>query len=752
MQKLRLALIVLSLLIALPAAAQHKELLKMSPLLRARCMKVLRGDTSSERRVCAFVKSSGDAADLFAANGCSTLADFGDIQILCIPERSLPTLARDERIVKIEAGKTASITNDKTAELLGATMVHEGSSLPQAFTGNGVIVGVQDIGFDLSNPNFYSKDMSRFRIKRLWDMLAETAQSKSQVVDNQSFSEEVQSFNNGLPSRKADENNLVMGEEYTDSAAILALGHSRDGLTCLHGSHTLGTAAGSGCGSPYAGMAYDADICLVANITTDNKDYLADDADDSGTALTALGFKYIFDYADEQGKPCVISFSEGSYEDFTEDNLLYYETLGAMTGEGRIIVASAGNNSQSASYICKSEGKAVGGAFMQNSGDQLYFMAQGTADFDVRLTVYGTDPVAFTIGTAALLDYPDSIFCDTLLIGEQPYIIQRVAYPSAFSTTNIAAEYALTGPAKIGQAAPVSVELIGEEAEIEAYSLVGQFVENDLNPSLADEEISHNVFAPAAAPDVIAVGATAYTTSYENMSGETVTNDYGSGGTRATFSSVGPTLDNRIKPDVMAPGTNIISSTNSFYFEANPSSNSWSNLVDSYAFGGRTYYWKADTGTSMSAPCVAGIIALWLEAKPDLTREEIIDAFAATCTQPDASLSYPNNLYGYGQIDAYKGLLYILGIDKIEGISANQPAGVKVNLAGNNLNIAFEKQLSARAKVNIYSVGGQLLQTAAIQAGTSSATIPLSSAARGIIAVQINAPEPSYTGSFVLRR
>ncbi len=730
MKKLRAAILALTLLLALPVAAQHKELRKMSPLLRARCMRALRGDANDGRMVYAFVKSNGDAADLFAENGCETLAAFGDIQILCIPERSLSNLARDERIERIEAGRTASVTNDRTAELLGATAVHAGTSLPQSFTGNGVIVGVQDIGFDLTNPNFYSKDLSRFRIKRFWDMLASTSQIRPRT-----------------------DSRLAMGKEYTDSAELIALAHSRDALTCLHGSHTLGTAAGSGYNSPYAGISFDADICLVDNVTSENKSYL-ETANELGSALTALGFKYIFDYADEQGKPCVISFSEGSLQDFTEDNLLYYETLAEMVGEGRIIVASAGNKSQTATYICKPEGKDAGGAFMQNSGDELYFMAQGTADFDVRITVYGNRPVPITINSAALLEYPDSIFCDTLVIDDTPYILQRVAYPSAFSTTNIAAEYALSGPKNIGRGtAPVSVELIGEEAEIEAYSLVGEFVENDINPLLADEETSHNVLAPGAAPAVIAVGATAYVTEYENMFGDTKTYDYGTDGTRAAFSSVGPTLDGRTKPDVMAPGTNIVSSTNSFYFEANPDADQWNDLVGSCDFGDRTYYWKADTGTSMSTPFVAGIIALWLEAKPDLTREEILDAFAATCTHPDASLDYPNNLYGYGQIDAYKGLLFLLGLDKIKDISSRQPAGVKIGLSpDNDLHVAFEERLDGPAKVKIYSVGGQLLQTFELAAGIAETTVPLTAAARGIIAVQINAPTPSCTGSFLLRR
>ena len=37
-----------------------------------------------------------------------------------------------------------------------------------------------------------------------------------------------------------------------------------------------------------------------------------------------------------------------------------------------------------------------------------------------------------------------------------------------------------------------------------------------------------------------------------------------------------------------------------------------------------------------------------------------MDIFAKTCTHYDSSLSYPNNLYGYGQIDVMAGLQEVL--------------------------------------------------------------------------------------------
>ena len=62
----------------------------------------------------------------------------------------------------------------------------------------------------------------------------------------------------------------------------------------------------------------------------------------------------------------------------------------------------------------------------------------------------------------------------------------------------------------------------------------------------------------------------------------------------------------------------------------------------------------------MSAPVVTGAIALWLQADPTLTPADCLEIFAKTCTHYDASLSYPNNLYGYGQIDVAAGLKEVL--------------------------------------------------------------------------------------------
>ena len=148
--------------------------------------------------------------------------------------------------------------------------------------------------------------------------------------------------------------------------------------------------------------------------------------------------------------------------------------------------------------------------------------------------------------------------------------------------------------------------------------------------------------------------------------------NFGEGGEVGRHSSVGPTMSGLIKPEVVAPGVNIISSYSSYFLESNKEKGEW-NLdydIERFQFQGREYSWNAQSGTSMSSPLVGGIIALWLQAWPKLTPQQAIETIAQTSRHHDDSLIWPNNQYGYGEIDAEAGLDYILrnyaGIEDVQ--------------------------------------------------------------------------------------
>ncbi len=123
----------------------------------------------------------------------------------------------------------------------------------------------------------------------------------------------------------------------------------------------------------------------------------------------------------------------------------------------------------------------------------------------------------------------------------------------------------------------------------------------------------------------------------------------------AGFSSRGPvTVDNsnRLKPDISAPGVDIRSSTRDGSYD-----------------GG----WN---GTSMAGPHVAGLVALMISANPNLagdvdTIEQIIRDTAVPLTTNegcggDGPTDVPNNVYGWGRIDALAAVNAALLISPLE--------------------------------------------------------------------------------------
>ena len=680
----RLIVFLLFIFTSLGIIAQRPRYEKMSPFVReamasALATKQLTRSQSDDRLLTAFVRIDGNAAEVLRQYGCKELARVGDISIAAIPLSKLGALSCGRQVKRIETGRRCSIQMDTTRLVVNAEKVYTGEGLSQSYTGRGVVVGVQDIGFDLTHPNFYSADMSQYRIKALWDQL----------------------------SRDTIGSTLYVGRDYVGREALLELKHPIDGETQTHGTHTAGIAAGSGAEgngavSPYRGMACDADLVLVDNAADnasliDPRDYYK-----FTYATDALGFKYIFDYAERMHQPCVINFSEGSSQDFHGYDQLYYELLAKLIGPGRIIVSSAGNDGARNSYIHKNIGKERAGAFIMGNEKRFSCTAKSKQTFTFRVSVYDNvaSPQIVDISTVNVCNAQDSLLTDSLLVGGKKYKWRVLAYPNSYDTSETAYDFQLSSPSKLGDSPQVSLQVMGRDADIELYRMSGYMFPHSLDPVLDAGDCRYTIFSPSSSPDVICVGSTSYRTQFVNYLGEKKVYDSGQKGIRSSFSAMGPTLDGRIKPDVMAPGQNIISSYSTFFINNPKNVNaSVKSDVRHFEYNGRTYAWNANAGTSMSAPVVTGAIALWLQADPTLTPADCLEIFAKTCTHYDKSLSYPNNLYGYGQIDVAAGLREVL-----------RRKALGINTIG-------QKKVSEQYDNRIYLLDGRYV-------GTSDANLP----------------------------
>lgn len=95
------------------------------------------------------------------------------------------------------------------------------------------------------------------------------------------------------------------------------------------------------------------------------------------------------------------------------------------------------------------------------------------------------------------------------------------------------------------------------------------------------------------------------------------------------YSGQGPTKNCVIKPDLTAPGTNILS-----------------------CYGASHYIEKS--GTSMATPIVSGAIALYLEQHPATTNKMMKLKLRSSCDD----LGYPPNKQGWGRINIQKLLVH----------------------------------------------------------------------------------------------
>lgn len=170
------------------------------------------------------------------------------------------------------------------------------------------------------------------------------------------------------------------------------------------------------------------------------------------------------------------------------------------------------------------------------------------------------------------------------------------------------------------------------------------------------------ITAPADSPNVLAVGA------------------IDASGSLAAFSSLGPTYDGRIKPEVVAMGQGVTVGTK---------------------YGTVT----TASGTSFSSPIVSGLVAGLIQANPHKSRKEIYDDIISSASQSAA----PDTLLGYGIPDFVKAINNrLLSVDKV---SEEQVLVYPNPLIDNKVNIKVNRKLGSKAiSITLYDINGRLLK------------------------------------------
>ena len=151
-------------------------------------------------------------------------------------------------------------------------------------------------------------------------------------------------------------------------------------------------------------------------------------------------------------------------------------------------------------------------------------------------------------------------------------------------------------------------------------------------------------------------------------------------GQRAYFSSVGPTYDGRIKPDVMAMGEDT--------------------YVASGYPGWQLYY--TGSGTSFSNPVLAGAVACLRQARPYASVQEICDAVRAAGN----NVNNPNNYDGYG-IPNFVTALGMLSVGEV-AMGENDIMSVFPNPSKGKVQISIKEGVIVN-DITLYDITGKML-------------------------------------------
>ena len=137
-------------------------------------------------------------------------------------------------------------------------------------------------------------------------------------------------------------------------------------------------------------------------------------------------------------------------------------------------------------------------------------------------------------------------------------------------------------------------------------------------------------------------------------------------------SSIGPTRDGRVKPDIAATGTTTTSTGDSTYIAV---------LIGSaqgykVSVGGKH---TRNGGTSMASPLVAGVVALYLQEHPNASYSEVKQVLEATAKKDNfTTYNIPNIDWGWGKVNCYQALLYpvVYGCKDTGSINYNASATI----------------------------------------------------------------------------
>lgn len=594
--------------------------------------------------------------------------------------------------------------------------VYQGIELPQSFTGEDVIIGVTDWGFDYTHPVFYDLQKQNCRILRAWDQ-----------------------FRNAGPAPEGfDYGTELVGQEALLAAQCDTFNVYEYGY---HGTHVTSIAAGSGSMSgSFRGVAPGANIILCTFLVSEQ--------------AVIDAFHWMYQVAQQEQKRLVINMSWGLYYmGFMDGTGPVAETMQELSDLGVVFVTSAGNNGDvkfhlhqdfntNTDTLISQIGFADGGG-SYTYGQSVTMTSSPNTSFRYAIAV--ADEQGGIIGYTPFYDTQRGDFSlDTLA-----YV---VGYPVEYKIDNVAASVPnglpharLRVKKSIYGGIIYALAVAADEGDFHAWNVIelandvgnwgGPFSSKGAGWTAGDKE--YGIGAPANTACAISVSA------HQARQKNNTTGEFTGNGAMAGFTSWGPVIGNPDKPDISAPGQSVMAALSSY---TNSTDHSLSNT---FYFNGRSYGFCSLSGTSMSSPFVTGVVALMLEANPYLTPEQVKYILKQTAYHDQYTESAQPLTIGAGKVDAYQAVLMALHADGIEQHSVSDSrCRVYPNPVENKAFVVIEGDENLY-DVQLFDMSGRQLMSQAMTSGVNH--LDMQAYASGCYFIRINDGKNIITKKIIKR-
>lgn len=712
---------------------------------------------------------------ILAENGYEIENELGRIVIARLTAPEMEAVAELDEVVQVSLGFEAEPmmrVARKTTKVDDVHKANASSGLSHGYTGEGVIVGMMDTGLDPNHLNFRDA-AGNLRIKNYWEIKG--ADGSVVLYDTP---EKIGAF----------ETDLRQETHATHVLGIMAGSHNaRPGS----GNGMVATLNGLGKPSvsasninPYYGVAKDAEMSVCSGTLENNN-----------ITIAAGRFR---DYVKSTGKPGVLNFSLGNQRgphDGTDASSLAL----ADVGKDVLICMSAGNEGNANISLSKtltasdktvrtfvSTGLAGNGYLdIWSSGPQtlkVTFAAINLTNGNIVGTFEIPTPSSFSYIGGTSVRYSNVVknaqFGNTF--GQSSFI----GYSANLNTANNRYDVYLTFELS-GSNANTAAAIIVEGTDGNKIDMYGSMVlRSNGMAGYLDGTPTNSINGLACGDNILVVGAYVNSNPYMTLGGENSWNSttYPQGGI-AAFSSYGHTFQGRQLPDVVGPGMGMISSYNSYYVRdeinnyvtkglANPVNTKTEAQLRTEAESGYSVwinspdkkdpddmktpiknYWGEMSGTSMSSPFVAGVLALWSQAAAEkgvrLSMDDVKKVIAATADKDEFTAQQPER-WGMGKINALAGLKYILAneLGGVDGIASDDPeSSLIIEPVGGGVYSVFLAGVEGFT-ATLHNLQGQAVATAS--ATGNELTLDGSALGRGVYVLTVQAPNTRISRKIAL--